>query len=413
MILVDQALERRAAAGRPVGVALVGAGFMARGLAYQIARHRPGLDLRWVVCRRRAQGEDLCQLAGLPTTIVTEDWQAAIADPTVEAIVEVTGSLDHGAAMVLEAIARGKQVVLMNAELDGTVGPLLWQKARAAGLVYSNADGDQPGVQMNLWRFVEGLGLRPVLAGNIKGLQDPYRNPTTQRGFAERWGQNVHMVTSFADGTKISFEQAIVANARGLGVGRRGMFQPVVPEGTPIAQAPGWYPAEAMLEGPGLVDFVVGAAPAPGVFVIAHSDEPVQRHYLNLYKLGEGPFYTFHTPYHLCHFEVPDTVARAVLFGEATLEPLAGPCVDVVATAKRDLGVGTRLDGLGGYDHYGQAENHVVCRREGLLPSGLAEGVVLRRAVAKDAVLRLDDVELPEDRLIWRLRAEMEALYPV
>lgn len=413
MILVDQALAARAREARPIGVAMIGAGFMARGLAYQVARHRPGLALRHVVCRRPEQGAALCAQAGLPDHLVTQDWRAAVADPAVEVVVEVTGALDYGAAVVLEAIAQGKHVVLMNAELDGTVGPLLWRKARAAGLVYSGADGDQPVVQMNLWRFVEGLGLRPLLAGNIKGLQDPYRNPTTQQGFAERWGQNVHMVTSFADGSKISFEQAIVANARGLRVGRRGMFQPVVPEGTPISQAPGWYPAEAMLDGPGLVDYVVGAAPAPGVFVIAHSEEPLQRHYLNLYKLGEGPFYCFHTPYHLCHFEVPNTVARAALFHESALEPLAGPCVDVVATAKTDLPAGTRLDGLGGYHHYGQAENHAVCRREGLLPSGLAEGMVLRRAVRRDTVLTLDDVEQPEERLIVQLRAEMEAAFPV
>ena len=100
--------------------------------------------------------------------------------------------------MTLEAIAHRKHVVLMNAELDGTIGPILKTYADRAGVVLTNADGDQPGVMMNLYRFVQGIGVKPVLCGNIKGLHDPYRNPTTQEGFAKQWGQNPAMVTSFA-----------------------------------------------------------------------------------------------------------------------------------------------------------------------------------------------------------------------
>src|SRR3546814_3203346 len=108
----------------------------------------------------------------------------------------------------------------MNAELDGTLGPILKMKADRAGVIYSFSDGDQPGVQMNLYRFVAGLGVTPRLCGNIKGLHDPYRNPTTQRGFAEKWGQKSAMVASFADGTKISFEQSVVANGTGFRVAK-------------------------------------------------------------------------------------------------------------------------------------------------------------------------------------------------
>ena len=106
----------------------------------------------------------------------------------------------------------------MNAELDATIGPILNVHAQRAGVIMSACDGDEPGLQMNLVRWVEGLGLTPRVIGNVKGLQDPYRNPETQRGFAEKWGQNPAMVTSFADGSKISFEQTIVANATGFKV---------------------------------------------------------------------------------------------------------------------------------------------------------------------------------------------------
>jgi predicted homoserine dehydrogenase-like protein len=226
---------------------------------------------------------------------------------------------------------------MMNAEVDGTVGPILKVYADRAGVILTGADGDQPGVMMNLYRFVKSIGVKPVLCGNIKGLHDPYRNPTTQEGFARKWGQNPSMVTSFADGTKISFENAIVANGTGMRVAKRGMFGPTVSSGTPLEQTVNLYPLEALTEGPGIVDYVVGAVPGPGVFVLGTHEHPTMRHYLNLYKLGEGPLYCFYTPYHLCHFEVHHTIARAVLFGDATLAPIAGPCVDVVATAKINL----------------------------------------------------------------------------
>jgi len=294
----------------------------------------------------------------------------------------------------------------MNAELDGTIGPILKTFADKAGVVLTNADGDQPGVIMNLYRFVKGIGVKPVLCGNIKALQDPYRNPTTQEGFARKWGQKAHMVTSFADGTKISFEQAIVANATGMRVAKRGMYGPTVPPGTSIKEAVNWYPLDALLEGSGVVDYVVGAEPGPGVFVLGTHDHPAQKHYLNLYKLGEGPLYCFYTPYHLCHFEVPNTVARAVLFNEAAITPLDRPFVDVVATAKTDLKAGQILDGMGFYMTYGQCENSEIVSAQNLLPIGLAEGCRVKHDLPKDAVLSYDDVEVPEGRLCDRLRNE-------
>src|SRR5688572_21292918 len=152
------------------------------------------------------------------------------------------------------------------------------------------------------------------------------------------------MVTSFADGTKISFEQAIVANATGMRVAKRGMHGPVVQTGTSIMEAVNWYPLEDLLQGTGIVDYAVGAHPAPGVFVLGTHDSEVERHHLALYKLGSGPLYCFYTPWHLCHFEVHNTVARAVLFGDAAVTPLGGPMVDVVTTAKVDLEAGQVLD---------------------------------------------------------------------
>lgn len=429
MIIVDRELERREAEGEPVRVGMVGAGFMGKGVALQILDSVPGMEMPVISNRHPAEAEEAYAQAGrgetesVSTVAELEDAMragrpAVTDDPTVvcraegiDAVVEVTGAVEFGARVAMEAIRHGKHFVTMNAELDGTVGPVLRTYAEQEDVVYTVSDGDQPGVIMNLYRFVKGIGVEPVLCGNIKGFHDPYRNPTTQQDFAEKWGQNPYMVTSFADGTKISFEQAIVANATGMQVAKRGMHGPEVEDGTPIEEAAAWYPDEDLLEGPGIVDYVVGASPAPGVFVLGTHDHSVQQHYLNLYKLGEGPFYVFYRPYHLCHFELHNSVARAVLFDDPTLVADGGPRVEVVAAAKRDLEEGEELDKPGGYTTYGLAENVDVVRNEGLLPMGVVKGCRLKRDVARDEVLGYDDVELPEGRLCDRLRAEQEARF--
>src|SRR3546814_84841 len=305
----------------------------------------------------------------------------------VDVVVELTGSIEYAANVVLAGIGAGKHIVQMNAELDGTLGPILKMKADRAGVIYSFSNGDQPGVQMNLYRFVAGLGVTPRLCGNIKGLHDPYRNPTTQRGFAEKWGQKSAMVASFADGTKISFEQSVVANGTGFRVAKRGMLGPDFSNGDPgvplipIEETIHAF-TEALEAAPtGLVDYVVGARPGPGVFVIGTHDDERQRHFLNLYKLGAGPYYCFYAPFHLCHFEVPNSIARAVLFDDAVLAPASSPVVGVVAVAKKNLNAGETIEEFGGHEAYGVAENYDVIESEGLLPMGLALGSTLRPEV--------------------------------
>ena len=422
MIILDSALARRAAERKvPIRIGMIGAGFMARGVLHQLLRVHPG-TMRIVAIANRTPARALGILSAegcparsvdSPATLgraiqsgavaVTDDALLMARGDGIDVLLDVTGAVEEALPPILAAIETGKHVVLMNAELDGTVGPILRRMADAAGVIYTNVDGDQPGVEMNLFRFVRGLGVRPVLCGNIKGLHDPYRTPATQADFARRWGQNPAMVTSFADGTKVSFEQAIVANATGMTVARRGMLGYTVEAGTPIDKAAALFDPDLLISGPGIVDYVTGAAPGPGVFVLGTTDDPVSRHYLDLYKLGRGPIYCFHTPYHLCHFEVPNTIARAVLLHDAAIAPDALQ-VEVVTAAKRDLAPGQVLDGLGGFDAYGLAESAEATARGNLLPFGVGIGARLKRAVAKDAVLTLADVELPPGRLVDMLR---------
>jgi len=431
VIIVDSAIAKHVASGKPpIRVGMIGAGFMASGVVLQVNTIYPDAIRIVAIANRtvekavkayaQAGQEDaaLCDSeAALSRAIlagraaVTQDPMLVATSPHVDVVLEVTGAVEDAIAPVVAAIEHGKHTLLMNPELDGTLGPLLKARADKAGVVFTDVDGDQPGVIGNLYRFVKGIGVRPVLLGNIKGLQDPYRNPTTQKGFAEKWGQQPHMVTSFADGTKVSFEMAVSANASGMTVAKRGMHGYEFAPGTPIMEAALKYDADEILAGPGIVDYVVGCTPGPGVWALGTIEHPRQRHYLNLYKLGEGPLYCFYTPYHLCHFEVPITIARAALLHDAAITPIGAPQVEVITMAKTDLKAGTEIDMLGGYTVYGEAETAAITAAEDLLPLGAAPGCKLKRDVPKDHAITYGDVEIPEGRLVDRYRAEQAEMF--
>ena len=422
MWIVDTALKARADQKQPIRVGIVGAGFMCQGLTNQIVHSTPGMRVVAISNRRPERAVEVFKYAGCEDIVVAEsqlkfDSAAARARPVatgdpmllarsphIDVLVDVTGSVEYGAHVVLEAFRHRKDVVLMNAELDATIGPILQTYADQHGVILTGCEGDEPGVQMNLYRWVKGLGLTPRLLGNVKGLQDPYRNPTTQQGFAERWGQNPAMVTSFADGSKISFEQSIVANATGFKVRSRGMSRGLPYTGD-VLKIGELYDVEELRKLGGAIDYVVGT-PLTKVYCLAEHPDPKQQHYLNLYKMGPGPLYAFFIPYHLVHFEAPNAIARAVLFRDPTTKPLGGPVVEVCAVAKRDLRAGEVLDDYGMYMTYGEAVNADEMSAGRYLPEGLVQGCRLRRGIAKDAVIAYDDVVLPAGRLADRLRAE-------
>jgi predicted homoserine dehydrogenase-like protein len=418
---LDTALARREADGRPVRVGLVGAGATARAIALQLGTPVPGIRLAAIANRTAAHAERALREAGLPEWLPAEspadveraiargvpalgdDAGAVVACDLLDVIVEVTGTVDFAARVAVEAIEHRKHVVLVNAELDSLLGPVLKAKADAAGVVLTNTDGDEPGVAMSLLRYLRACGLRPVAAGNIKGMVDHYRTPDTQRAFAEQWDQDPRKVTSFADATKLSMEATVLANATGFHVGRRGMYGPACHDVREVAPL---LPADEMLAG-GLVDYALGAAPHTGAFVVVHEIEPRKREQFRYYKLGDGPFYVFYTPFHLPHIQIASTIGRAAVLRDPTVAPLDGPVCEVVAVAKRDLRAGEQLDGVGGFCTYGLIDNASGASAVGALPIGLSEHCRLRRDVPKDAVLTIADVERPAPRLsdeLWDLQ---------
>lgn len=422
MVIVDKALRAREEQGRPIRVGMLGAGFMGQGLTNQIENSVPGMRMAAVFNRKPERAVGVYEYSGRKDVlrastqqqvdegirrgqpVVAEDPFTICRSPEIDVVVDVTGSVEFGARAVLEAFRHEKSVVLMNAELDATIGPILRKYARRHGAILSACEGDEPGLQLDLYRWVKGLGLTPRVMGNVKGLQDPYRNPTTQQGWAERWGQNAAMVTSFADGSKISFEQSIVANATGFQVRTRGMSRGLAYDGN-IMEISKLYDLDQARELGGIIDYTVGPMGVK-VFCLAEHDDPKQRHYLELYKMGKGPLYPFWIPYHLVHFEVPNSIARVVLFEDEIAPPLDGPVVEVCAVAKRDLNAGEILDEYGMYMTYGEAVNAGEMSERRYLPEGLVEGCRLRRSIRKDEVLTYDDVELPAGRIADALRAE-------
>jgi predicted homoserine dehydrogenase-like protein len=421
--MVDTALQRLAATDRPIRVGMVGAGATGRAIALQLATPPPGIRLVAIANRTVKHGERAYREAGIHEWVRTEssrDAELAIGrglpvltdDPltltgcgAIDVLVEVTGTVHAAAGVVLKAFEHGKHVILVNAELDSLIGPILKVKADQAGVVLTHTDGDEPGVAMTLLRYLRSTGLRPVAAGNIKGMVDYYRNPDTQRAFAEKNDQDARKVTSFADATKLSMETTVLANATGFRAGRRGMYGPACRRVEEIAAL---LPADQMLA-TGIVDYALGAAPHTGAFVVVYEDAPLKRAQLAYYKLGDGPFYVFYTPYHLPHIQIASTIGRAVIHRDPTVAPLDGPACEVVAVAKRDLKEGEQLDGIGGFCTYGLIENAAPARAMQALPIGLSEGCVLRRNILKDAVLSFDDADMPPAGLVetlWREQCE-------
>lgn len=420
MIIVDSLLAKRAAAGKPIRVALFGGGYMARCIALQMITAAKGMSLSVIVNRTAAKAERAYAEAGVAQCRRVDsaaaldqavaDGVAAVADDpavvwesgTIDAIIEATGHVEYGTRVCYEALRQGKHVVMLGAEVDASVGPILKTHADRAGVVLTYTDGDEPGVGMNLYRFLDSMGYEPVLMGQMKGFLDRYRNPQTQTELATKLGQNPAVLACFADGSKLALEAAIMGNATGFVPQVRGMKgYPCAHVNDMLAQ----FTPDDFAAG-GLVDYSLGAAPHTGAFVICRNDHPEKRRLMAYLKMGNGPLYMFYTPYHLPPWQIQHSVARAVLFNDPTITPRGAPVCDTISYAKRDLKAGERLDGMGGFTCYGLVERYEVCAREAFLPIAVSLDCLLKNDVAKDQPIRYADVVLPPGRVVDQLRAE-------
>lgn len=402
-------LSRLRALPKKIRVGVIGVGNIGRGIIYQCSI-TPGIECVAIadILIERAIG--WAASLGRSYVIVENlvDMYAAISggklavcgDGTLiaqcelmDVLVDSTSSVAGGAQFALTAITHHKHVVMMNSEADLIFGPYLLAHAQQEGVVYTSADGDQHTVLKRLINETELWGFQTVMAGNMKGYLDRYSNPTTIIPEADKRSLDYRMCTSYTDGTKLSIEMALIANSIGARITVPGMHGPRVNDIYDVFQ---YFDFHTLWDGKiPLVDYVLGAYPPGGVFVVGFNDHSHQMETIDSYlpcRIGPGPFYIFHRPYHLGHIEIIPCIAEAFLDGWAILQPTRGFMTNVYAYAKKDLTQGDVLDGIGGYTTYGLIENCADNLHHPGLPSCLAEDVTLQRNLRKDEKIFLDDV---------------------
>ena len=411
-----QRLGRHAEEHGDAPVAVVGAGYVGTGVIHSIAQS-PGMAPALIVNRNTDRAVDALTRLGIDdeSIVISEDattlaeairsgnpavttHASLLTELPVGVVVEVTGALDYGTETILAALDAGKHVVSFNAEADSLLGWLFHQRARANDVIYTIADGDQPGVLFRLHQQIEAMGFEATAFLNCKRHLDIHQNPETGAGYAARDTTSSHMTTAFGDGTKMQVEQAVVANATGTIPDVRGMH------GIDSTVANASVDIPAALSAPGRVDFTLGGDFGAGVGIIGrHPNHELHEQAMGFYKMGPGPDYFFFRPYHLVHLEVPLTLAELLVDSEPLATIDAPHVAEVVAIAKKDLEAGETLDGIGGFSAYGHIDTAEGA--SGFLPVGLVEYATTTSAVAKDSPIPLAAVTLDESTTVvtqWR-----------
>ena len=424
-------LAARGSSGRPIRIGLIGCGEMGTDIVTQVA-HMQGIAVGAIAERDPERALKAAEIAygeaghareaenggALDAAIeagriaVTGDAGLVVASGLVDVVIDATGVPAVGAEIGLHAMEHGKHLVMMNVEADVTIGAYLKAEAERLGVVYSLGAGDEPSACMELIEFVSALGHPVVAAG--KGKNNPLNVDATPPAYEEeaaRRNMNVRMLVEFVDGSKTMVEMAAIANATGLVPDRAGMHGPAatLPELSRVL-----VPERdgGVLSRVGVVDYTVGKGVAPGVFVVAQMSHPRISERMEDLKMGKGPYFTFHRPYHLTSLEVPLTCARAVLYGKADMVPLSRPVAEVCAVAKKDLRPGERLDAIGEYCYRAWIMEAGEARAAGAIPCGLLEGGTVAAPIARGELIthanaapapgsRIAELRKRQDRIVW------------
>ena len=417
-------LQARAETGKPIRIGLIGAGEMGTDIVTQVAR-MPGIEVGALSARRlpntfkavrTAYGdEENAQEANTESAMtrtieggkiaVTGDNDLILSNPLIDVIIDATGIPEVGAETGIKAIENGKHLVMMNVEADVTIGPYLKAQADKHGVIYSLGAGDEPSSCMELIEFVSALGYEVVSAG--KGKNNPLNFdaiPDDYQEEADRRNMNVRLLVEFIDGSKTMVEMAAIANATGLVPDIAGMHGPRAAidqlSSTLIPQADG-----GVLTKSGVVDYSIGKGVSPGVFVVARMDHPRLNERLEDLKIGKGPYFTFHRPYHLTSLEVPLTVARAVLHGKADMVPLPKPVAEVCAVAKKDMQPGDKLDAIGQYCYRSWIMTTPEARSARAVPCGLLQNGTVTAPIKKGELITYANATPQPGSKIAELRA--------
>ncbi|MDF1962940.1 NAD(P)H-dependent oxidoreductase [Priestia megaterium] len=415
MSIYQQLLERERA-NEPIKVGVIGAGQMGFGMIGQISRI-PGMSVTGisdinVEAAQRAADYYNSQADKKESIIVSNDFRQVIQSQNVEVIVDATGVPEVGANISLEAFRSKKHLVLLNVEVDITIGPVMHQMFKNAGLVYTGSAGDEPAATLELFEFAKTMGMEVLVAGKGKNNKlNVTANPSTAKEEADKKKMSSHMLAAFQDGTKTMAEMNLLSNAIGFVPDVVGMHG-IAGDLDSVIGDLDVKDNGGVLNKFGVVEYVDGLA--PGVFVIVKGQNEAVAHELNyLLKKGERDHHILYRPYHLASLETPITIAKAVLQHDSSIHPIGAPVSETVTVAKRDIKAGETLDGIGGYCVRGVLETHQDMKQNGHIPIGLISGkVVAKKDIRQGQFLTTEDVELDPTTTVWKLRSLQDHLFP-
>ncbi|EPC88969.1 NAD(P)H-dependent oxidoreductase [Lacticaseibacillus paracasei] len=410
-----QELLKREAEDNPIKVGVIGAGQMGFGMISQIASI-PGMIVTGIsdinLDNARLAKKSFLDNSDKANKILTStDFREVVNDPDVEVLVDATGVTEVGAKLALETLVAKKNLVLLNVEIDVTIGPLMKRLYDAADLVYTGSDGDEPAVTTELFEFAKSLGMKVLVAGkgkNNKNIHDA--NPDTVREEAEAKHMSPHMLAAFQDGTKTMAEMTLLSNATGLIPDTTGMHG-ISGDLDQTVEKLDLKDDGGVLNNFGVVEYVNGIA--PGVFVIVEGqNEGVKSEMDYLMKKGTRKHHILYRPFHLASLETPLTIAKAVLNHDHAIVPIGAPVSETIAVAKRDIKVGEKIDGIGGYSVRGVIETHKNFRINKHVPIGLITGnTIAKQNINKGEAVVQDAITLDSTATVVKLRALQDEVF--
>jgi len=429
MLNMDRKLQKHAEANGAIRTGVVGAGQMGRGLITQLVRMQ-GLTPSIVSARNVENAVNALVSAGIDRTditiantlsqaneamergkfVATNNLDALTKANLLDCVIDATGIPDVGAKVAYESLMNRKHVVMLNVETDVVLAPYLKRLAEREGVIYTGSAGDEPGAVMELYTFAKAIGLDVKVIGKGKNNKLAYDcTPESVLEEANRRIMSPKMLCAFKDGTKTMVELTAMSNATGMipdVIGAHGIESDVVGLNKKFKLKKDG----GILNRHGVVEFVNGIA--PGVFATVATDNDEVRYQMDYLLMGSGPLWTLYRPYHLGSLETPLSAAKAVIDQEATIVPIDGLVSECITVAKRDLVAGETIDGHGGFTTYASIAPIEVSDQNRYVPYGLVTDTTkMKRSVKKGALLTLDDVELDQSTLIYKLRREQDALY--
>ena len=369
-------------------IGVIGTGFISKGFV-RFLEHCADLELSKALTRR-----DIKSCNDFPKKEALTNSLEELIDHS-DIILECSGDVIHATAAIDQILKAAKPVVTMNTEFHVTTGSYFVGKG-----TLTEAEGDQPGALAVLHENVAQMGFRPVVYGNVKGFYDPDPAVESMHFWSQKQGISLPMVTASTDGTKMQYEQALVANYFGTAIAKDGMLGP---KSEDIQESAFQLAKAAEQVGQPISDYVVNGTSSIRVFIVAEGD-PKQKESLSYLKMGDGPNYFFRQDMILCHMEIVKTVRRILKGGGILLDNSTKPAISIAAFAKHDIRKGHKIDHpIGSFDIRGETVR--ITNNPDHVPLGLLSHGIFKHDIEKGQMICWDDVEVPESLALeaWRV----------